>query len=229
MKMEGNSILITGGATGIGYALAKYFHQRGNKLLICGRREEKLKQAAEALSGVHTFACDVANPAERYALLEHTREVFPELNILINNAGIQCDVDLTQGFAELSNGVDEIQTNLEAPIFLSALFVPFLAGKEDAVIVHISSSLAFMIERGIGAGMPIYCATKAGLHAFALAQRKQLRALGIRVVEMAPPMVASELNPQGRKKREKPARMLSAEEYVDKALAQMEQGKDEIK
>ncbi|MCL2626857.1 MAG: SDR family NAD(P)-dependent oxidoreductase [Cystobacterineae bacterium] len=225
--MEGNSILITGGATGIGYALAKYFHRRGNQILICGRREDRLKQAAQELCGIHTFKCDLTNPTERQALLEHTREAFPELNMLVNNAGIQCDVDLTQGIPELS----ELSINLEAPILLSALLVPLLSGKENAAIVHVSSGLAFMIERGIGANTPIYCASKAGLHAFALAQRRQLAPLGIRVVELIPPMVESELNLEGRLKRNmlKSPHMLPAEAYVAKALARMEEGEDEIR
>ena len=227
MNMSGNTILITGGATGIGYSMAKYFHARGNTIIICGRRADRLALAAETLPGIHTVQCDVADPADREQLFQYISDNFPGMNILINNAGIQRDVDLTKGTAELDS--DEIRINFEAPIFLSALFTPFLSGKDNAAIVHVSSGLAFMVEHSIG--MPVYCATKAGLHTFALAQRKQLATLGTRVIEIIPPMVESELNMEGRQKRNmlQSPYMMSSDEFVDKALAKMEQDVDEIR
>ena len=121
------------------------------------------------------------------------------MNILVNNAGIQCDIDLTKGLVDFRSSQSEIRINLEAPILLSALFTPFLAGRENASIINISSGLAFMPQFAVG--MLVYYATKAGLHAFSIAQCKQLAPLGIRVIEIIPPMVESELNMVGRIKR----------------------------
>ena len=227
MRMDGNTVLITGGATGIGFSMAKFFHERGSKVIICGRREDRLAQAAGELRGIHTMRCDISDPEDRKELFRQISERFPEVNILINNAGIQRDIDLTKRIPDADS--DEVRINLEAPICLSALFTPLLSGKDNAVIVNVSSGLAFMVERA--AGMPIYCATKAGLHAFSIAQRIQLAPLGIRVVEVIPPMVESELNTEGRRKRNmlRSPFMMSSDEFVEKALAKMEQGMDEIR
>jgi len=228
MKMSGNTILITGGATGIGYAMAKYFLERDNEVLICGRRENRLAEAADGLAGVKTFKCDVTNSGERIALFEYVKNNFPNMNILINNAGVQRNIDLTKGTADFENGDNEIRVNFEAPVFLSALFTPFLSGKENAAIVNVSSGLAFRAE--YATGMPIYCATKAALHAFSLAQRKQLEPLGIKVIELIPPAVVSELNTDGgRWKRGEGTDMPSSEAYAASALARMEQGETEIR
>ena len=227
--MNGNTILITGGATGIGYSMAKYFHGRGNTIIICGRREDRLAQAGKELQGIHTITCDVANSDDRNALFGYINDNFPNMNILVNNAGIQRDIDLTKGAADLNSGDSEIRINLEAPVYLSALFTPLLSGKDNAVIVNVSSGLAFMADRA--AGMPVYCATKAGVHTFSIAQRIQLAPFGIRVIEIIPPMVESELNFEGRKKRNmlKLPNMMSSDEFAEKALAKMEQDIDEIR
>jgi len=229
MKMSENTILITGGATGIGYSMAKNFLERGNAVIICGRREDRLEKASEELQGIHTIKCDVANSDDRKTLSQYINDNFPNINILINNAGIQRDIDLTKGISDLGDDGDEIRINLEAPIYLAALFTPLLSGKDNAVIVNVSSGLAFMVEHA--SGMPVYCATKAGLHAFSVAQRKQLAPLGIRVVEIIPPMVESELNIEGRRKRNmlKTPYMMSSNGFVEIALGKMEQDVDEIR
>ena len=229
MKMNENTILITGGATGIGYSMAKYFYERGNTIIICGRREDRLTQASEELPGIHTFKCDVANPDDRKDLFNHVSKNFPEVNILINNAGIQRDIDLTKGLDEFDRGDSEIRINLEAPVYLSALFTPILSGKKNATVINISSGLAFMVERA--SRCPVYCATKAGLHAFSIAQRIQLAPLGIRVVEIIPPMVESELNMESRIKRNmvKSPYMMTSDDFVEKTFVQMEQDVDEIR
>jgi len=227
MRMSGNTILITGGATGIGHAMAGSFLARCNTVIICSRREDRLAQAARELPGVHTVRCDVSDPGDRNELLKYMSEKFPEVNILINNAGIQRDIDLTKEIPDAEN--DEVRINFEAPICLSSLFVPLLSGKDNAAIMNVTSGLAFNVERA--AGMPIYCATKAGLHAFSIAQRVQLAPLGIRVVEIIPPMVESELNIEGRRKRNmlKSPYMMTSDEYVEKALVKVEEGLDEVR
>ncbi|MCL2163150.1 MAG: SDR family NAD(P)-dependent oxidoreductase [Oscillospiraceae bacterium] len=229
MRMNGNAVLITGGATGIGYSLAKYFHARGNKVLICGRREDRLAQAADKLPGIQAFRCDVTDLDSCVALHDHVRDFLPDLNILINNAGIQRNIDLTRGIDELIGGENEIRVNLQAPIYLSALFTPMLSGRDNAAIVNVSSGLAFMPDYAVG--MPIYHVTKAGLHAFSVVQRKQLSPLGIRVIEIIPPAVESELNPEGRRGRSatNSPYFMASDEFVEKALAKMEQDIDEIR
>ena len=229
MRMNGNAIIITGGASGIGYAMAKYFHARDNQVLICGRREDRLAQAAGELPGVMTFKCDVTDANDRVSLLNFVKQSFPDANILINNAGIQRDVDLTVGLTDFERGENEIRVNLEAPILLSALFTEYLAGKDNAMIANVSSGLAFMPDMAFG--MPVYTATKAGLHNFSIAQRKQLAPLGIRVVEIIPPAVESELNPEGRQKRSggRPLGFMSSDEFVEKALAMMAEDEEEIR
>lgn len=227
--MTGNTVLVTGGATGIGRSMAKYLLERGNTVIICGRREQRLAQAAKELPGLHTFRCDVADPDDRAALAKYVGENFPKINVLVNNAGIQRDIDLSKGPADLAGGDIEIGINLEAPIYLSTLFTPLLAGKANATIVNVSSALAFMVERA--ARCPIYCASKAGLHAFSIAQRIQLAPLGIRVVEIIPPMVESELNMESRIKRNMVTSpfMMGSDEFVEKAFAKMERGEEEIR
>ena len=229
MKMNGNTILITGGATGIGYSMAKYFCGHGNTVIICGRRKNKLAQAKKELPQIHTIQCDVTNPDDRTLLFNNISNNYPSMNILINNAGVQRSIDLSNGLDALSGGENEIRINLEAPIFLSALFTAFLSGKENAAIVNVTSGLAFMLEQA--AWCPVYSATKAGLHAFSITQRAQLAPLGIRIIELIPPMVESELNPESRKgvTRENTPYMITSDDYAEKALAKMEQDIDEIK
>jgi uncharacterized oxidoreductase len=197
MKSSGNTVLVTGGATGIGYAMAEAFSKAGNEVIICGRREKRLLEAQARLPGLHIRVCDVAREADRASLVEWATANFKGLNVLVNNAGIQRDIDFTRGIAEFLAGENEIEINLTSPIVLSGLFIPHLARKDGAAIVNVSSGLGFVPA----AKMPVYSATKAGLHAFSMALRHQLKGLGIKVFEVVPPAVDSELNPEGRAKR----------------------------
>lgn len=189
MKITGNTILITGGATGIGFALAEAFLKSGNQVIICGRREKKLLAAQNRLPGLHIRTCDVCQEHSRRDLLEWALATFKDLNVLINNAGIQRRVDFTKGCADLHQNT-EIATNFEAPIFLSALFAPHLMKQPEAAIINVSSALAFVPL----ASVPIYCATKAALHSFSMSLRRQLRDTSVKVFEVIPPMVRSELH-----------------------------------
>jgi len=227
--MSGNNVVITGGATGIGFAMAKYLSERDNQVLICGRRADRLDQAAVQLPGVETLRCDVTEASGRQMLAAYVRDEVPGVTMLINNAGIQRDLDLTLGPADFDRGEDEIAVNLEAPILLSALFTPLLTGRPGAAIVNVSSGLAFMVERA--ARCPVYCATKAGIHAFSIAQRIQLAPLGVRVIEIIPPAVESELNPESRRQRgaARLPYMMAADDFVARAFAQMADDVDEIR
>jgi uncharacterized oxidoreductase len=197
VRNSGNTVLITGGATGIGYALAEAFLEQGNEVIICSRREKRLLEAQKRHPDLRTRVCDVADAADRASLVDWVTSEFRELNIVVNNAGIQRDIDFTKGIAEFMAGANEITVNLEAPILLSGMLIPHIVGKQNAAIVNISSGLGFVPA----ARMPVYSATKAGLHAFSMALRHQLKALGIRVFEVVPPAVDTELNQDGRAKR----------------------------
>ena len=190
MNLSGNTVLITGGATGIGLHLAQALVNRGNRVLICGRREQRLREARHKVPSLETFCCDVGSAGGRRELLEWSTRVAPALNVLVNNAGIQNHVNLLAGDVDASGHFDEISINLEAPIHLSMLFIAQLASQGSAAILNLSSGLAFTpIARA-----PIYCATKAALHSFSLSLRYQLRNTSIKVFEIVPPLVQSELH-----------------------------------
>jgi uncharacterized oxidoreductase len=197
MKLSGNTVLITGGATGIGYAMAESFLEAGNDVIICGRREDRLLKAKQKHPDIHIKVCDVADEEDRKTLFKWSTENFRDLNILVNNAGVQRDIDFTKGVAEFLAGESEIKINLEAPIVLSGMFIPFLTGKKEAAIINVSSGLGFVPA----ARMPVYSASKAGLHAFSMALRHQLKNQRIKVFEVVPPAVDTELNAEGRVKR----------------------------
>ena len=224
MKLSGNNVLITGGATGIGYAMAEAFLEAGNQVLICGRREDRLLEAQKKHPELKIRVCDVADDKDRRSLFEWAASNFRDLNVLVNNAGIQRDIDLTRGIDDIIAGPSEIKINLEAPIYLSALFIPFLAKKKDAAIVNVSSGLGFIPA----VKTPIYSATKAGVHAYCMVLRQQLLKLGIKVYEVIPPTVDSELNKEGRSKRHMPAPDLKPKEFVAAVMKGLQNDEPEI-
>ena len=210
MKCSGNTVLITGGATGIGCAMAEYFLETGNEVIIVGRREDRLLEAQKKHPELRVKVCNVAEAADRSALVQWVTEKCASLNIIVNNAGIQRDIDFTRGISEYLNGENEIAVNLEAPILLAGLFVPYLTGKNDAAIINVSSGLGFIPV----ARAPVYSATKAGLHAFSMALRFQLVKKGIKVFEVVPPWVDTDLNAEGRAKRGNVKANVTPDEFV---------------
>jgi len=193
MKISGNTILITGGATGIGLALAEEF-VNGNEVIICGRRKNTLEEAKKKLPKLHIKECDLTKPEERKALFDYVTSNFRNFNILVNNAGIQRRIDLKKGIDALQ-GEDEIEINFKAPVQLSALFIPFLLKQKEAAIINVSSGLGFVPI----ASMPIYCATKAAIHYYTLSLRHQLKDTSIKVFEIIPPTTDTELDKGQRK------------------------------
>jgi uncharacterized oxidoreductase len=187
MKTKGNTVLITGGATGIGLALAESLLKTGNTVAVCGRRARRLADARTRLPQLITRQCDITIEKERASLAGWAKETLPLLNIIVNNAGIQRMTDLhTQGD---DGGRDQIETNLIAPISLSAYFIPLLQKQPESAIINVSSGLGFVPI----AAMPVYCATKAALHSFTVSQRFQLKDTSIKVFELIPPAVQTEL------------------------------------
>lgn len=224
MRLSGNTVLITGGATGIGHAMADAFLEAGSEVIICGRREDRLEQARKRHPELHVRTCDVANAGDRLELMEWVGASFDGFNVLVNNASIQRDIDFTKGVVELEAGQNEIAINLEAPIVLSGLAVPWLTGKDNAAIVNVSSGLGFVPA----AKMPVYSATKAALHAFSMALRHQLSRIGIKVFELVPPAIDTELNPEGRAKRGGFKANLAPEPFVAAAMKGLESDTLEI-
>lgn len=224
MKLSGNTVLITGGASGIGFAMAEAFLKAGSEVIICGRRESRLLEARRKHPELHIRTCDVANPSDREALARWVSAEFNDFNVLVNNAGIQRDIDFTQGIDAYLRGESEIAINLEAPIVLSGLLIPQLIGKRESAIVNVSSGLGFVPA----ARMPVYSATKAGVHAFTMALRHQLATLGIKVFEVVPPAVDTELNSQGRAQRGNFKANLSAEEFAAAVMKGLEADLPEI-
>ena len=224
MNLSGNTVLITGGSSGIGYALAEAFLAASSQVIICARDQERLLDARAQHPSLHTWVCDISSEESRKNMVDWVADRFPGLNILVNNAGIQRDIDFTHGIDDFQNGENEIRTNLEAAIVLCGLVIPVLARNKRAAIVNVSSGLGFVPS----ARMPVYSASKAGLHAYSMAIRKQLSSIGIKVFEIVPPVVDTELNPLGRAKRGHFKAGLSAATFVESIMKQLEDDTFEI-
>jgi uncharacterized oxidoreductase len=224
MKTQGNTVLITGGATGIGFSLAEAFVKAGNEVVICGRREAKLREAKSKLPQVHVTVCDLSKEAKRKFLYEWVVSNFNDVNILVNNAGIQRMIDLKEGVSELSAGEDEIEVNLKACIHLSALFTPWFLQKEEAAIINVSSGLGFVPI----AIMPVYCATKAAVHSFTQSLRHQLRDTSVKVFEVIPPTVDTELDKGARAQRGQEDRGIPPVEVAKATMKALESNQYEV-
>ncbi len=193
MNFSNNTVLITGGASGIGFNLASHFVQKGSTVIICGRNKNKLEEAKVKQPQLTTYVCDVANSDERTSMFKRITSEFPKLNILVNNAGIQRrGLQLTQE-QPWETLREEITINLEAPIHLAMLFMPHLLKQENPAIINVTSGLAFT-PLSIA---PIYSATKAALHSFTLSLRQQLIDSPIAVLEIIPPAVNTDLGGKG--------------------------------
>jgi uncharacterized oxidoreductase len=214
MQTTNNTILITGGSTGIGLALAETFVSEGNEVLICARRESKLLEAKNKISNLHIRVCDIGKKAEREALYQWATTEFPHINMLINNAGIQKEIDFTMGASNLNDDESEIEINFTAAVHLSALFIPyFQQQKKECALVNVTSGLAFIPLKIV----PVYCATKAALHTFTVCLRTQLRKTNIHVFEIAPPIVKTELHKEA-KARKQSARGISSSVVAEETL-----------
>ncbi|MDR3462964.1 MAG: SDR family NAD(P)-dependent oxidoreductase [Beijerinckiaceae bacterium] len=188
MKLENRTILITGGTSGIGLELARQLLPRGNTVIITGRDPDKLDATRQALAGVHTVQSDVSDPAAIVALHAKVLTRFPALDTLVNNAGIMRNLNLNQERG-LDDVTREIDINLSGPVRMAQQFLPHLKTRAGALIVNVSSGLAF-VPLPIS---PVYCATKAALHSFTQSLRVQLEGTSVTVVELAPPAVETPL------------------------------------
>lgn len=215
MKLEGNTILLTGGSSGIGLALAARF-AKSNRVVVTGRRAAALEVVEKQIPGVVTIVSDAGDAADRERLAHEVLDRFPDLNVLVNNAGIQQQMNLAEADGWPSAHA-EIAINLEGPIHLAALFTKHLATKANAAILNVSSGLAFVPL----ARVPVYSATKAALHSYTLSLRHQLAPTGIEVIEIIPPAVRSNLGGSHDFG-------VATDEYADSVMAQLAEGRAEL-
>ncbi len=217
MNTSNNTILITGGTSGIGLAFAEEFLKRGNKVIICGRRQERLAQIKAKYPEIITKECDVQQKEQREELYKWVEKNYPDTNILMNNAGVQLAVDITTPI-NLDKIYSEVETNFIAPVHLSSLFSGFLAAKKNASIINISSGLAFAPI----AFMPIYCATKAAIHSVTMSLRFQLRNTNVKVFEIVPPSVDTELGHERREDKTQTHGGIPVAEFLKEAMEGIE-------
>ena len=193
MDLKGNTVLITGGGTGIGRGLAEAFHRRGNQVIIAGRHQSALDDTATANPGIHARQLDIGDTDEVLALVTELRHDFPDLNVLINNAGVMKSEDLKAG-NNVPVAEQAVTVNLLGPIRLTAALMPALLAQPRATVMTLSGGVAF-VPMTI---TPTYSATKAAIHSWSQSLRFQLRDTNVRVLELAPPYVQSELfTPEG--------------------------------
>src|SRR6266404_67005 len=214
MKLTSNTILITGGGSGIGYELTKQLTALGNTILITGRDQSKMDRAKAAFPQIHTFRSDVSDPKAIATLCEQVTKQFPELNILINNAGIMREINVHDKARSLEDITREIEINLSGPIRMVKQFLPHLKTKSEAAIMNIS---------------PVYCATKAGLHSFTESLRVQLKNTKVKVFELAPPATQTELLGAFNSEDMKGVSIMKVEDMVRVAVKGMQTDRFEIR
>ncbi|BAN26207.1 SDR family oxidoreductase [Caballeronia insecticola] len=188
MKLSGNTIFITGATSGIGRGLAEAFHSRGNKVIIGGRRKALLDEVTRANPGMDAIEIDVSDPAQIASVTATLMRDYPALNVLINNAGIMPFDDVT-GPLDDAQAVRLIETNLLGPVRVSGALIEHLKKQPEAVIINNSSVVAY-VPMSMAA---LYSATKAAIHSYSLSQRFALRETSVRVLEIAPPWVDTDL------------------------------------
>ena len=189
MNLTGNTILITGGGSGIGRGLAESLHALGNQVIIAGRRQHALDETTAANAGMKSLPLDIENPEAIREFAAKAVVEYPSLNFLINNAGIMRTEKLLAQQPNLADAEGIVATNLLGPIRLTAALLPHLQKQSRAAILNVSSGLAFLPL----ALTPTYCATKAAIHSYTLSLRYQLRSTSIEVLELIPPYVATNL------------------------------------
>lgn len=215
MRSSGNTILITGGASGIGLAMAKRFMEEGNTVIVCGRREQALSDAAMQLPGLVTRRCDLTSVAERIALYEWIAKEHSGLNMLVNNAGIQNWMTLDDAdFFQRAQA--ELAINVEAPLHLTSLFLKLPALD---TIMNVTSGLSFIPLLKT----PVYSATKAFFHSFTLSLRELVRDRNIEVIEVIPPALNTDLGGKGIHDHAPPV-----SDLIEAIFAQLHEGRVEL-
>ena len=224
MKLSNQTVLITGGTSGIGFELAKQLLLRGNEVIVTGREQSRLDETKRSLPGLHTFLSDVSDPEAIANLYSRVVSTFPALNVLMNNAGIMRNLSLKQerGLDDITR---EIDTNLSGPVRMIQQFLGHLETMPEALIVNVSSGLAFIPMPA----SPVYCATKAAMHSFTQSLRAQLQGTQVSVVELAPPGTETPLLRREFEAEMKGQKGMDVGVLVRKAIAGIEAGRVEIR
>ena len=211
MKTTDNTILVTGGGSGIGRGLAEAFHHLGNQVIITGRGQKALDETTAANPGMKSVTLDVSDPKSIQSFAAQVTKEFPSLNVLINNAGImQPENLLEKPDASVAEAI--VTTNLLGPIRLTAALLPPLRKQPRATIMTVSSGLAFVPL----AMTPTYCATKAAVHSYTQSLRYQLKSTKVEVIELIPPYVQTTL--MGDQQAEDP-RAMPLKEFIDEVMS----------
>ena len=212
MKTNGNTILITGGGSGIGRAFAEAFHKLGNEVIIAGRRKQALDEAATANPGLETAVLDIENPAAIKPFAADITKHFPKLNVVLHSAGIMRAENLLGEGADLATVESTIATNLLGPIRLNAALLQHLLKQPDGAILTITSGLAFLPM----AITPTYCATKAAIHSYSQSLRYQLSSTKLQVIEIIPPYVSTGLMGAGQAADK---RAMPLDDFINETMA----------
>ncbi len=218
MKLTGNTILITGGGSGIGRGLAEALHQRGNKVIISGRRRQQLDEVISANPGMDAIELDITNATSIAQAAKEVIAKYPDLNVLFNNAGIMLP-DQAGSVIDDEVLLDTVNTNVVGSIRMTSALIEHLKTKDNAVIAYTSSVLAFVPM----APTAVYSASKAALHSYALSQRFLLRDTSVRVLEIAPPWVRTDL----MNSREA-AEAMPLDQFIEETMAALGTDADEI-
>lgn len=221
MKMTGNTILITGGATGIGRGLAEAFHKLGNQVIICGRRQRVLDEVTAANPGMSSLTLDITDNGSIKECVEQAVGRHTALNVLINNAGVMMLEDIKASPASVADAEAMVETNLLGTIRMSAAILPHLLRQSRSALFTVTSGLAYVPLTM----SPTYCSTKAAVHSWTVSLREQLKGTSVEVIELAPPYVQTEL--LGAHQASDPKAMPLAD-YISETMALLQQGETEV-
>jgi uncharacterized oxidoreductase len=224
MDLKNSTILITGGTSGIGLELVKQLTEQGSTIIVTGRKQEALDDTKKRFPKIHVIQSDVCEPQDIKRLYEEVTKQYPDLNIIVNNAGEMRLLDVQDGSKDLENITREIDINLTGTIRMVHQFLPHLIKKRTAAIVNVSSAIAFMPY----STAPVYSASKAGVHAYTLALRLQLDKTSVRVFELVPPGVNTNLQ-NDWVLPPNPSQMMEVDKLVRVAIKGLLKDKPEIK
>jgi uncharacterized oxidoreductase len=242
MQMSGNTIFITGGTSGIGRGLAEAFYERGNEVIICGRREARLEEMRRRFPRMACLVLDVTRADAIRSFVRRLISEYPSLNCVINNAGVQMRVSFSpDGGLDDERLQTEISTNLLGPMRITAAVLPHLVGLGEGksplkpkeglsgapltpTLINVSSGLAFVPL----ARFPVYCATKAAIHSWTLSLRHQLRRSVVKVIELIPPYVATELGGAGKTVPPAAPQPMPLEAFIAETMRELETDAEEI-
>ncbi|MCJ1224924.1 hypothetical protein MMC12_001571 [Toensbergia leucococca] len=219
--------VVTGGGGGLGRAMSEWLISQGKKVIIVGRTESKLKTAAKEMGAAEYYVLDTGDMAAIPSFVKHVIKDHPEVDCLINNAGVQRPLDIQE--FDLDKADQEIRINIQGPMHLAIGFLDHFKSKPSAVIMNVSSLLGYSPVSVIN---PVYCGTKAWVHFWSMNMRTQLKDTNVRIVEIVPPTVATDLHreradPDDNKKGKNSA-TLSIEEFMDDLIKGWKEDKEVI-